>query len=330
MNHTNMQGHHFGCAKVMEAIESHLTNRNATIIGRIDGKLDWRSDQQSLSLIAESDAIVINGEGTMHSGKKKAGWLMDVATHPATRHKETALINTLYSDNPPDWFKRLAAFDHIYARDSRSAKTMSQGIGREVPFLGDLSMHVGLQKSPYQRTYLALGDSVFKSITHDLAELSNTIAGQTQVRLLPVTASMREINPYRPRLAQAIRKTTVNLRQKRQMRKYPKLEYLPDYQAYVDAIQHASLSVTGRFHATTLAIATLTPFVCIASNTAKTQTLLKDIGLGHKRLVDIKDVTPELLLNRDWSFSDDEIACIEKYFVRYLGEVDDMFNVLTA
>lgn len=330
MNHTDMQGHHFGCAKVMSAIKFHLHRRDVQIVGNIDGKLDWREDGRSLAIIAKADAIIINGEGSMHNGKKKAGWLMDVATHPATRNKETALINTLYSNNPPEWFTRLAAFDHIYARDSLSATTMSNGIGREVPYLGDLSMYAGLQPSPYKRDQLILGDSVLKSVTFELAKLSNSISSRQSVRLIPVTISMREINPYRPKLAQMLRKTTVGLRQMRLAKKYPKLEYLPSSDAYIDAIQRAFLSVTGRFHATTLAIATLTPFVTIGSNTVKTRTLLEDIGLGHQRLVDINEITPEFLLDRDWSFKADEITIIETYFKRYLREVDDMFDTLTG
>ena len=330
MNHTNLQGHHFGCAKVMAAIENGLAAKGAAVIGRVDGKLDWRQDQTTLDLIKAADAVLINGEGSMHSGKKKAGWLMDVATHPATAGKETSLINTLYLDNPPEWFERLAAFDHIYARDSRSAEIMSKGIGRPVPYLGDLSMYEGIQTGSGKREEIILGDSVRNSVSRKLADLSNEMAKDHSVRCIPMTTSMREINPYRPWLARKFRQVTVALRQKRLLQKYPKLEYLPSADAYIEALKSASLSVTGRFHATTLAIATKTPFVCIKSNTWKIEALLEDIGFSFNRMVDASELSVELILEQDWSLTTDENQKIDIFFENYLKQVDQMFAVLTS
>lgn len=36
MNHTNIQGHHFGCAGVMRAMEDGLTSRVGEIIACLD------------------------------------------------------------------------------------------------------------------------------------------------------------------------------------------------------------------------------------------------------------------------------------------------------
>ena len=64
MNHTDMRGHHFGCARVTRSIETGLQARGAQRIGRLDGNQNWQVTPESLAVLAQADAIVINGEGT--------------------------------------------------------------------------------------------------------------------------------------------------------------------------------------------------------------------------------------------------------------------------
>ena len=104
MNHTDMQGHHFGCARVMRIIEQELEARGGEIIGRLDGKQNWQTTPEALAVLTRADKIVINGEGTLHGGRKKAGWLIDIAEHPVAVGKSLSLINTIYQNT---WELRL-------------------------------------------------------------------------------------------------------------------------------------------------------------------------------------------------------------------------------
>ena len=242
MNHTDMQGHHFGCARVMRLIEDGLTSRGGRIIGRLDGKMDWRSVPWALEILAACDGIVINGEGTLHHGRKKAGWLMEVASHPVTRDKELSLINALYQQNPDSWAPLLRRFSHLCARDHRSAAQMSLHAGRPVPYLGDLSTSAGAVQGAAQRHGIMIGDSVRNSATADLARLAQALAPREATRLVPLTISMREENPYRPWLSRMFRRQTVALRQALMLRRFPIMKYLPSESAYVEALCKARLS----------------------------------------------------------------------------------------
>ena len=326
MNHTNMQGHHFGCARVMRHIEQALADRGGVIWARVDGKMDWREDHETLRKISDCDAIVINGEGTLHHGRKKASWLMAVGDHPATRGKELALINALYQDNPDSWAPLLRGFQHLYARDARSAAAMTAQAGLDVTWLADLSTAAGSEESDIARKGIIVGDSVSKNATKLLADLAITLNSVEPTRILPLTISLREDNPYRPALVRAWRNWTVGLRQKRQERRYPVLSYLDSEQAYIATIQAARLSVTGRFHGICLNLVTSTPFICVTSNSWKIEALFEDAGIDPRRLVPRERLTQKLVLDSDWSLSTREKENIADYLWRSQQQAKTMFD----
>lgn len=328
MNHTNMQGHHFGCARVMRLIEDGLTSRGGRIIGRLDGKMDWRTAPWALELLADCDSIVINGEGTLHHGRKKASWLMEVANHPVTRDKELSLINALYQENPDSWAPLLRRFRHLYARDHRSAALMSLHAGRPVPHLGDLSTSAGAVPSASKRQGIMVGDSVRNSATADLARLAQDLARRETTRLVPLTISMREENPYRPWVPRMFRRYTVALRQALMLRRFPIMGYLPSEGAYIEALCQSRLSVTGRFHGICLNLVTSTPFIAVASNSWKIEALFEDAGIDPRRLIAQQDLTPELILDQDWSFSETERARISQFLAESVDAARRMFDAI--
>ncbi len=325
MNHTNMQGHHFGCARVMRAIEDGLTSRGGEIIACLDGKQNWQTSDVALAALAQADGIVINGEGTLHGGRKKAGWLIDISDHPVSAGKELSLINTIYQNNPASWGPRLAAFSHIYARESRSADALTQAVGRDVPWVGDLSTSMGaMPELTSQRSGVMIGDSVHNNITAALARLSQQLSPQAD--LIPLTISLREENPYRPWMIRQYRNRTVKLRQIAQERRYPNLRYLGSEYAYLDLLRTKALSITGRFHGVCLNLVTGTPFICLISNSWKIEALFADAGLDPRRLVKASQLSPDFVASADWSFSDAEKVSIADYLQRTQAQAGAMFD----
>ena len=325
MNHTDMQGHHFGCARVMRIIETELQARGAQIIGRLDGKQNWQVAPEALAVLARADAIVINGEGTLHGGRKKAGWLVDIADHPVAAGKELSLINTIYQNNPAAWGLRLARFTHLYARESRSAQALTDAVGRDVPWLGDLSTSAGVEPGTgATREGVMVGDSVHNSVSAALAKLSQDLSPQAD--LIPLTVSLREENPYRPLLIRQWRHYTLKLRQAMQQRKFSNLRYLPSEAAYLELLSRRALSVTGRFHGICLNLAAGTPFICVASNSWKIEALFDDVGLDKRRLVSVSDLSPHLVTQNNWGVSDVEQANIAAYLTRTQAQAADMFD----
>ncbi len=330
MNHTDMQGHHFGCARVMRHIEQALTDRGGVILARVDGKMDWRKDPATLQKIAACDVIIVNGEGTLHHGRKKASWLMAVGDHSATKGKELALINALYQENPDSWAPLLRGFKHLFARDTRSAAAMSAHAGREVAWLADLSTAAGGDLSVEARRGIVIGDSVSKAATKLLAKLAIELNGSEPTRILPLTISLREENPYRPIPLRLLRRWTVGLRQRRQQWEFPILTYLGSEHEYVSAIKAARVSITGRFHGICLNLVTGTPFVCVTSNSWKIEALFEDAGIDLRRLVAREALTKKLVLETDWSFSAREQQNIAAFLTRSQHQAKVMFDTIVG
>lgn len=330
MNHTNMLGHHFGCARVMRMIEDGLTSRGCVITGRLDGKMDWRNNSDALSLLSDCDLVVINGEGTLHHGRRKAGWLMETATHKVTRDKELAIVNALYQENPTDWAPLLRRFQHLYARDGRSAKAMTEQAGRSVTWLGDLSTSAGAIADTASRSGVLVGDSVRNSASTALANLAVRLNRTEPTSILPLTISMREENPYRPRAARFLRRFSVALRQMRLEQKYPSLRYLTSEEAYINQIRKCRLSVTGRFHGVCLNLVTGTPFVAVTSNSWKIEALFEDAGLDKRRIISQEELNENLVLNTDWSFSDVELKNIARFLYNTQKAANEMFDAIAG
>jgi hypothetical protein len=330
MNHTDMLGHHFGCARVMRLIEDGLEARGCKIIGRIDGKLDWRSDASCLQLLSHCDLIVINGEGTLHHGRKKAGWLMETTVHQATRGKEVALINALYQENPTDWAPLLQGFRHLYARDSRSAAAMSAQADRTVTWMGDLSTSAGSISEEYPRTGILVSDCVRNSATRSLALLAERLNRTEPTTLHPLTKFFREDNPYQPTLRRLLRRWNVKFRKTLMERRFPTLIYLQSEGAFIDALRRSRLCVTGRFHGVCLNLVTGTPFVAVTSNSWKIEALFTDVGLDPRRMIPHERLTDELVLGTDWSFSKEERRNIASFLEMTQTSAGHMFDALAA
>jgi hypothetical protein len=69
------------------------------------------------------------------------------------------------------------------------------------------------------------------------------------------------------------------------------------------------------------------PFVAISSNTFKMESLLNDIGLDKRRIIDIKELNDiERLKNKYSLFSSDEEKNINNYINVANQQIELMFN----
>ena len=330
MNHTNMLGHHFGCARVMRLLEDGLTDRGCQISGRLDGKLDWRNDNAALAKLEDCDTIVINGEGTLHHGRKKAGWLMSVAAHEVTRDKEIALVNALFQANPDSWIPLVQRMKHLYCRDSRSATELSRMAGTEVTSFGDLSTSAGPLPDTLPRSGVVVGDSVKGKVRNSLYSFAKELSRTTPTQIAPITISFRELNPYKPLLSRFISRKVNALRQRRHEKAFPLLQYLDSEEDYIRVVRQCRLHVTGRFHGVCLSLVTGTPFVCISSNSWKIEALFEDAGLDFRRVIDTSELKPDAIINEDWTFSDTERKNISSFLDRSSAGANRMFDAISG
>lgn len=326
LNDTDVDGYHFGCAKVMGNMRDHLAKRGATPIGSVKVSLDWRIKDEAL--INAADLLIINGEGTLHHGSRRGRWLLEAACSMKARGGKVALINALWQDNPADWTDLIRDADILSCRDSRSVQALSQTTGRsDVRFIGDLSMSQPIAANDRLRSGIMFGDSVHAEITKRLAALCTSTP---DAKIIPVTSSLKFVSPHLTGLRRRMRSAYAVFKQNRYLSQHPTAQFVGDTNAYIDALSGKSLSVTGRFHAVCLAIATRTPFVAVKSNSWKIEALIDDIGLSKDRRVALNNLDADMLDPARWAYTPQELSNIDDRLTQWQDKTDQLFDDILA
>ena len=320
LNDTRPDAHH-GCTRVMQVLEAGLRTQGFTVMAKSPLRHKWWADAAFLKAMGEADAIVINGEGTMHHGKRAAQDLLRVADHPVRGKRPVFLVNALYQDNPDSWRDYLAAMAGIWARDSRSADALGKLLDRPVPYLPDLTLCAGALHVPAKREGIIVGDAVEKTVAARLAG----IARSGKHRLVPSVTRLKRAKG-RTRVARGLRELYARFHLAGYKRANPTLSLIEDQELYAATLASAELHVTGRFHGACFSILTQTPFICVGSNSWKIEALLDDVGLEANRVVDIDGL--EDAMSRDWRFSPQEEHAMSETLAKASALATEMFETI--
>ncbi len=306
LNDTDEGGTHFGCARVMRTIRTELAKRGLYDLPSIKVGTDWRRDPALVKRIDEADLVVINGEGTLHHGKRRGRWLLEAGARVKARGGRVALINALWQQNPPDWARLLQDFDILACRDSRSASDMASETGRKVLWLGDLSMLHHWHGPTLPRSGVIVGCSVHGSVTEALARFAK-VGGHD---FLPVTTAMKTAPTHLSGWRRRFGDWHADQKNRGFLARHANTRFVSNDEAYLTQLSQCTMLVTGRFHAACLAVLSGTPFLAVSSNSWKIEALIKDIGLDPLRLRTLQSLTQSTLSERDWTYSTDERAAI--------------------
>lgn len=312
LNDTDADGTHFGCARVMDNIKTLSAQYGLRICNTVSTATPSYSPSMRRA-IREADIVIINGEGTLHHGRRRARWLIDAIEYAKSRNKPVALINALYQDNPELWSPVIRELDIIHARDAMSAAQLSAATGRTVEYMGDLALYDdGLSRSERDRSGMLFGDSVYVRTTRQLLATATKVSRLAPARILPITSGYRP--PASARSALAGLQMFYTYYGHRRARRYRAiLSFAASQHVYMEALRAFALSITGRFHALCFALLTGTPFVAVASNSWKMDAIIHDIGLRRDRILAPEALTPEIILDTDWSYSAGEREAIDQY-----------------
>lgn len=315
LNDTATRYHH-GCARVMANLTAGLERAGVAVARRIPARADWTRDRAHLAAIADADLIVINGEGTLHDGAAHGARLLSVLDHPARGTRPVALVNALWSANPPEWNRWLTQLALAAARDSASAGAMAAG-GAAARWLPDLSLAVPFEGGAAARCGLIVGDSVRRDARRHLARAAQRL-GATYLPTKTLASPIWRLPPARAALWRVYNGTRGPV---------PPFEMSPDAPAYLARLAGAAGHVTGRFHGICLSMLTETPFLALASTTSKVQRLLSDAGLGDGRLVTADDLATVTGVP---PFAPAELAAIRAFRARAAAESRALFADLRA
>ncbi|WMS43219.1 polysaccharide pyruvyl transferase family protein [Acuticoccus sp. MNP-M23] len=312
-NDTASSGH-FGCVAVMSTLERLVHDSNASIVYRHPVGAGWQDDPAALAAIDDADIVIVNGEGSIHHNNARARQLAAIGPYCARRSKPAYLINTTLHENNAAVMADVAAFDHVWVRETASSRILAD-LGIAHGICPDLSMLSRFGPKPANRGRILLVDSVIPQVTARLGRLAakrgqplaTMTSGAKRGAILGALPQAENNNPVG-------REDMVTV-----------LAEAEDHLAFGQYMAGFNRIVTGRFHAVCFAVAMRIQFHAIPSNTPKIETLIADIGLNPARIAGLTGGLP-----RPLPFSEDELAAIGRYLADAEKAAQDMAGRIFA
>ena len=281
-NDTRGDQGHLGCAAVMEQLEAMVSSIGGEVTFRWPFDRDWRGAKDELPKRSDIDAIIVNGEGTMHGAprRKNAVALAELGLFVKQNYGlPVALVNATLFNNDAAFYQSLKNFDLIWLRDKMSCQT-ARDHGLSVRYCPDLSMRHDWTDAAIVRQGIGVTGSVKYGDDLRLRRFARTAGAEFRSMVQVVRPTTKELLSLRIgplRKAWRARERFVDLGAQNQPQ---------SPEALISWIASKSLVITGRYHTATLCVLTSTPFLFLGSNTPKITALCQDVGLRPNRLIE--------------------------------------------
>lgn len=306
---------HYGCSITINNLIRKLLEHNLKPNFFWPTGKDWRPFGDELKKFRDYQAIIVNGEGSIHDSKEwaRARFLAELSVFSKKELGIPAyLINATIFNNDKNTYENINQFKRIYVRESLSLKNLkSQGINSRIVPDMSLAYVFNTKNTAY---YLRGGVMATDSFYSDASQRIQSIAKRMRWRYEPMQSHRRFLffqtkskNNYFGRgRSYGLNKS---------------------YRRYLKLMSKKKFFVTGRFHGVTFCFLTETSFVAIESNTPKISALLNDVFGNQNRMIhkhELKVIADEDLKN--YSFSELEIERIRNYRLRAIVEIDNMIK----
>lgn len=323
LNDTALAGNHGSQVVINQLIElARRSGINITERRAIDAPLD---NFQTGDL----DLVIVNGEGSLHHGKKAARAIAAVPAWADTRGLPAFLVNSIYQDNDAAIFKGVSGYKRIYTRDARSFKEL-EDLGKRPDGVVDLSLTWAPEAAlATDRSTIVVTDSTVKDTNAALFSFSKSLSDSAFVpfrsRPPALPASLGDnssnLNRYRMRKVTS-RFQTSPINRARYANILPALD---DFTRFL--CNRANFIVAGRYHAVCIALDLQIPFVAVPSNSFKVEALLEEIGM-QGRLIEqpLTSLTRSDLLEHYGSYTDSEMARLHEFRGQQCDAAQHMFK----
>lgn len=326
LNDTREQPH-FGCQRVMRTIGQLLERRGATIIATALSGAHWEKDARFLNALRECDAILINGEGTLHHGQARAERLLRVVDHPLRAGKPVSIVNALYQANPPEWSHYLEKVQLIVARDGKSHAELAHVYGGRLMKTLDLSLYEAHHSTgTTHRQGITFGDSVSPEVTRQLVQLAQSIEGAS---FLPIMRTIKSRKAGLPLFLRMLRDAYIRLHALAFQVQFKNVQFAKNEFEFLELVAHARLHVTGRFHGACLSLLAGTPFLAATSNSWKVEALIEDLGLSKDRIIGSGRLDRDFI-DKDFDFSQEERSNMAAAMQESRRVVEHAFDQIVA
>lgn len=302
VNDTSDQGHP-GCELVTGNFREHCARHGMEVVGTVLHDAPDHAAQLK-AYEGQYDAILLNGEGTMHDDRPKAVMLME-AVKQAAPGTPRFLFNTVWQNNST-LNQYLPMFSRIYTRESLSAGELvaSGAACRVVP---DLVLATQVRSPQGKSGGIIVTDAVRTSMSRALFRY----AMKHGLEFIPLQERIRKSILRKHPLAYLAAKLQ------------GRLTVCEQGISLMEKFQRADLVISGRFHGICLALAMGRSAVAIASNTHKIEGMMKDIGLGEGAVLSsMADLSsPETMLAQ----GERDREKVQRYVEKAKTDIDAMF-----
>lgn len=318
---------------VMSAIDSGLSKAGITPVGYWPTGVPWEPSRDFIELL-KIDAIIVNGEGTIHSPHKytRAADLLKLARYAKDElNVPIFLINASLFNVDGANRAYLKDFRMIFTRETESLK-FCRSLNLKSMWLPDLSLLEFFRLSNSVDKTKNIGnivftDSVLSDKTRHIREIAEEYEGKN-VSFYPNKSAKNVLRNFYPKL-----KSRAG-----QLFGYDPLILRPNYankmkgRKLVTPVKDAALFITGRFHGVVMAIATKTPFIAITSNTPKIEVTLRDIFDNAERSLSLTEIAYRIekfkINERSAEFSCHENDDIDHYVSIAKLRTPEMFEII--
>nr|WP_040727896.1 polysaccharide pyruvyl transferase family protein [Thiomicrorhabdus sp. Kp2] len=293
---------------VMKNLETLLKQQGVEVLWTWPVSVDWRTHKEMLFAMPKVDAVIVNGEGTIHHGPRRwqAQALAEFADYAHNvLHLPAFLINTTLYANEDSLYEYIKRFNRIYVRDRSSFETL-QTKQIESQYVPDMTFALKPNSNYQPSKELLVVDSVMQTDVPKLKEFSKK--NQADYCSMIVARPSNYSFWKRPRrFLIEIFKWAVN-EKKRSLNP-------SDFEAQLATYR---LIVTGRYHTVTMCLKNRIPFVALESNTPKISFLLKEV-FGDTHRVISSDKLESLEFNEWNSFSKAELLAIDLFIEKAIN-----------
>ncbi len=279
VNDTRYDNHHGGLT-VVRNLHSGMQARGWCCTGSLPVSSSPAHLGRYRQVIGKAALIIVNGEGSLHHDSRNATRLFNICTALQKTHP-VALVNALWQDNDGSrWKGLLDGLCAVYARDRRSQQQL-QLLGIKAGYAPDLTFFDYPVFAPAPRRAYGCTDSVLEDWTR--LALRACANDRELVFQTLFTGEMQYTRGAR------------DLDKRIKYRLYPWLwrslgiDVPPRYQSLPYAIRETDAFLqnlasfravcVARYHALCFAMQQQVPFVAVASNSHKSESLIEEAGL---------------------------------------------------
>ncbi|HHT00089.1 MAG TPA: polysaccharide pyruvyl transferase family protein [Thiomicrospira sp.] len=305
--------HHYGCMLVMENLTRLLSENGVEVVWTWPVGIDWRKYKHKIKQQPKVEAIIVNGEGTIHhSAERKHARALSEFANFAKKDLDTPsyLINATLHKNSAQAYENLKAYRLIYVRDKGSLQEL-QSFGLPGVYVPDL-------------TFAKAGDYIYQPSKRGCVI---DTALKSEIPLLKQYCqkhgfdfrSMVVARPSNANFFKSPRPFVKNVY--KWLMGDRKVSTQPS--AFIEYLAEHEIVITGRYHTVSMCLKNKIPFVAIESNTPKISFLLDDALKDRSRIISFSDLD-KLDVEVYGHYSPEELHYLQEFINRAENEIQKM------